>query len=106
MRQFVKKLIGYEWGGSFVYKVGIILGSAIVPLAMVFILFVYGVYCRRKELWLSSIVVFATVFIVFLTAPAANSMYYYSLYNSMYLLLIVWGITKMDELKINNKTAV
>lgn len=103
MRQFVQKLIGYEWGESFVYKVGIILGSAIVPLAMVFVLFVYGVYCRRKELWLSSIVVFATIFIVFLTAPAANSMYYYSLYNSMYLLLVIWGIIKTDGLKIPYK---
>ena len=103
MRQFVQKLIGYEWGANFVYKIGTILGSTIIPLMIVFVLLMYGVYFRRKELWLSSIVVFVTISIVFLTAPAANSMYYYSLYNSMYLLLIVWGITKMDELNIKHK---
>ena len=103
VRQFVQKLIGYEWGANFVYKIGTILGSTIIPLMIVFVLLMYGVYFRRKELWLSSIVVFVTISIVFLTAPAANSMYYYSLYNSMYLLLIVWGITKMDELNIKHK---
>ena len=48
MRQFVQKLIGYEWGANFVYKIGTILGSTIIPLMIVFVLLMYGVYFRRK----------------------------------------------------------
>lgn len=97
VRQTVRKIIGFEYGGKMIYTVGSLLGSAIIPCLVLIVLLAYGVFCHRKELWLSGVCVLITIIIVFMTAPAANSMYYFSLYNSMYLLLFMYMIKKIDK---------
>jgi hypothetical protein len=98
VRQIIRKIIGFEYGGNAICNLGIVLGSAIIPMLMVFLLLVYSIIKKCPEMLCVSLVTLTTIFIVYISAPAANPMYYYSIYNSMFLILFVFIVKLIDKL--------
>lgn len=79
-------------------KISIVMNNLVFPCILVVALLIYGIYEKKAEYWTSALILMIMGGMVFLTAPASNFMYYYSIYYSMYLFLVYKGIRGVDYL--------
>lgn len=99
LRQITAKILRLDFGNT-LPSIGNILGNSIIPIIILFLLLFYSIFRKRGDLLLVCIVITMLISIVFITAPASNPMYYFSLYNSMYMLLFIYVIKSYDNFKM------
>lgn len=84
--------------GGLLGCLGKICGTSVIPVCIIIAIFILGIITKKTELWIPSMILILMIGCVFLTEPASNSSYFYSIYNSAYILIIYFIIEAADWL--------